>query len=283
MRTLLGLFLRTRSFRLALVPLLVASLLGWTSYLVLESRHLSPEQQVVSALGESDGVTTMAAQVAPGRSPADTGHLFDGVQIDAVRLIAQLDVETHEGQMGLVYHEQPLPNPSVTGDLNLASGRWPSRPGEVAVHEGTGLSVGGELRAVHGDLALTVVGVVSSVWSASQDIVHGAPGTWKEWRISSREVQEAGVTSFREVYWSSPHPAEVVSRLDRNVERSSGPFCDGARHPGQGFVVQCQVLDGAEAPRGLGGVAGSADDWRAHGEIAAADHHSLAASGSADA
>ena len=65
--TLVPLFLRTRSFRLAMLPLLVAAALGWTSYLSLESRHLSPEQQVVSVLGGSDGGTTMAAPVLPGR------------------------------------------------------------------------------------------------------------------------------------------------------------------------------------------------------------------------
>lgn len=216
--TLVPLFLRTRSFRLAMLPLLVAAALGWTSYLSLESRHLSPEQQVVSVLGGSDGETTMAAPVPPGRSPADTGRLFDGVEVDAVRLLASLEVQTTAGSKGLSYYEQPLPNPSVAGDLELASGRWPTRPGEVAVSEATELRVGSELRPVHGELKLTVVGVVSSVWASSQEVVHGAPGTWRTWQISPAAVERAGITSYREVYWSSPDPAAAASRLDREVE-----------------------------------------------------------------
>lgn len=215
---LVPLLLRTRSFRAAMVPLLVAALLGWTAYLSLEARHLSPDQKVTAALGGSDGATTVPALLDPGQAGPDLPVTFRGVHVDAVRILSVIDLETPTGQQGFTYQEQPLPNASIEGVLELREGRWPARPGEVVVSAASGLRVGDRLSAVHGKLNLTPVGVVSPVWERTAPLVVAAPGTWARWKVTPQEAQESGLQGYREVFWSSSDPAGAVTRLDRHVE-----------------------------------------------------------------
>ena len=213
-RQLVPLIGRARTFRAALVPLLVAALLGWTGYFILAARHLSPEQSAVAAYGSSNGSTEATAPI-PGERFSPLRASVGAARIDADALSSDVQWAGDGGAWFAMYVEQPYPNPSTEGRLVLDGGRWPRRPGEVVASPGLGLSRGTVVRAARGRWNLTVVGTLRDVWQPDARSLYGAPGTWNRWEISRDQARVTGASPARTVYWSASEPMQAAPEVER--------------------------------------------------------------------
>lgn len=225
-RQLVPLIGRARTFRAALVPLLVAALLGWTGYFILAARHLSPEQSAVAAYGSSNGSTEATASI-PGERFSPLRASVGAARIDADALSSDVQWAGDGGAWFAMYVEQPYPNPSTEGRLVLDGGRWPRRPGEVVASPGLGLSRGTVVRAARGRWNLTVVGTLRDVWQPDARSLYGAPGTWNRWEISRDQARVTGASPARTVYWSASEPMQAAPEVERAA--GAAPFSSKVR------------------------------------------------------
>lgn len=165
---------------------MVSTSLILIGYLVTSSWSLSQEQVIERDFSGRQAIVEVQGEVPPGDS-----RLLRTVQSTArgasvtvvstgVRLSGQSDLD-------VLYQEADWS--ATQYGYELTSGRWPSRPGEVALTAGLTTSDGDELSLLSDRARVRVVGNVDDAYSDSPRILAG-PGTWQSLPPGSAKAHE---------------------------------------------------------------------------------------------
>lgn len=221
------LLLRSRPFRGLLVVSLLAATVTLATSTSMAALRLSLEQSNTAYFGATQ------AMLQPDRPPvARPGQQIPdaplvaavGDQVQVVRE-AWTRVSLRDASGGFTeisYIELAMPSPALEGTLELIEGRWPQAPGECAatgdVPERTGPPLG--------VWELTMVGRLTSVFTADHPSATCAPGTWELWRMTPAQL-ELTADAIGYQYWLVGDPQQVQQVVDSLVERGLVSAGDG--------------------------------------------------------
>ncbi len=211
---LVPLILRGRAFHLAWIPLLVALLIGWSAYLTLESRHLSPEQVAHQRMGNSDMVTVLATELRTGDKVPAIPDLPPGVHLDAHRISTDLLIKDGDSTDNQLMLEQQWPSVATEGVYEVASGRWPRKAGEVMISDTDTRASVKDPQVARGSLNLNVVGTYRDTYAKSSSVLLAAPGTLDAWDLSDEDLLLFNTNLQQDVYWSADDAPSRVGEVE---------------------------------------------------------------------
>lgn len=176
------------------------------TYLALQALTLSPEQTVDQELGRSEVSVGLGAvrTVEPGDPDPAPALLAAARGAGATRVAVELttpDVQVTEPAVGRVFFvERPWSATAAPPRYRLRSGRWPSRPGEVAVTDTQLAATGrdGRLGLFSDRAEVRVVGRVDDEYSRQPTLL-AAAGTWSTFD-PALERDFAGIAAFPTVF-----------------------------------------------------------------------------------
>lgn len=209
MRILMAGMLRNRSLRRATALLGVTTALATMLVMLSTATALSPSQRIARDLGAAERTTNWGATIRPGVDGA--APLALAMKNADARGWVQLrtPMELDNGA-DVWFLEAKWGAPPFAERYELRSGRWPTRPGEVAVTQATGLV--GSFTMMSGTADLRVVGHATDRFATRNSTVMAAPGTW------AALPPDAGsrfptVRASPVAYWSGGDDQRVINAL----------------------------------------------------------------------
>ncbi|WP_157073297.1 hypothetical protein [Kribbia dieselivorans] len=177
--------------------------------IVASSTSLTPSQRIERDLGVADRMTSWGTSVAPGTdaiTPLATSLGRAGGR-GWIGLQATL---THPDGSWSFYQEGPWSQLPFAGRYVLVEGRWPTRPGEVAVTAASGL--GSRVSMLSGQAELRVVGRVEDRYATRSSRVLAASGTWA-WLPDDLAERFPTESAAPLAYWTGGTDADVIDAL----------------------------------------------------------------------
>lgn len=209
-------FARSRSLRASTLIAFVAAAVVTALFVVLQAQTLTGDQIAERDLGRhgafagfgvgSVGPGSDARERLLGRVAPVAGQHADVALVATDFTASQL---TGEGVTltEMAWHPRPFP-----AKFALQTGRWPQRPGEVAILNPAGDTPSPERLSAYGDrVRLTVVGTVDDRFSRSVGLL-AAPGTWAA--MSPQLGKTNPILRAQPVlYWDGARPDAVLAEL----------------------------------------------------------------------
>ncbi|MGC4152811.1 MAG: hypothetical protein QM628_06995, partial [Propionicimonas sp.] len=213
------LLLCSRPFRGLLAVSLLAAMITLATSTSMAALRLSLEQSNTAYFGATQAVLQpdRPPMARPGQQIPDdplAAAVGDRVQVVRVAWTPVSLRDASDGFTGIGFGELAMPSPALEGTVELIEGRWPRTPGECVaigdVPERTGPPLG--------SWELTMVGRVTSVFTADHPSVTCAPGTWELWRMTPEQLDlTADAIGYQ--YYLRGDPQEVRQVVDSLVER----------------------------------------------------------------
>lgn len=137
----------------------------------------SADQRIAWDLGEAEASTQSWRVVPIGHGPTTTENRALTVRRATGWIGLQGMFNDSSGRM-VSYQEGPWADHPFPQRDTLVEGRWPTRPGEVAVTAALGVSPGGRFELDNKVVGFAVVGVVRSAAAHDGRVLYAAPRTW---------------------------------------------------------------------------------------------------------
>ena len=222
-------FSRIRPLRWSFLVVAVGCALVTLSHVSVSAFSLSPDQTVARELGNFDFRLDLGSL---GFAPGDTAvpaAALDGVRTTGQRsdvYIRTFDLRPTGMRLSgyMVFSERDW-TALHGGRYRLDSGRWPNRPGEVALTPELydQLHGRGTLGLFSGLADVQVVGRVTDTFGTSSSQVLAAPGTWSTFNSPAIKENFASVAAAAQVFWSGDAPLEAVASSIRDRVATARP------------------------------------------------------------
>lgn len=209
---LMGAFSRAGRVWRSALPAGIAALLLMTVFVALQSFTLSSGQRTERDLGGYEATMSVGTLSAGNAEALESAARRAGATVATVVVFSPDVTLADPGGPRLGYfeaagsEEYPVP-------VRLLEGRWPGKPGEVAVTAGVMEYVdGGKLGILNGFRQLTVVGTIEQQYATSAISVVAARGTWDS--LSWAELPGFMPPALGgQLWWSGAPPSAVVDEV----------------------------------------------------------------------
>lgn len=203
----------------ALTPVAVAVLFAFALNVFLDEQSLTGEQEAQLLPGRFEAsISRLGAVIPPGSTTTQA------VQADLDRAGADVVVSLQVPDFplftlaadGIYYREMPWSPPPFPDKLDLRTGAWPQRPGEVVISGPASAEVDlGQTFAVLDQAEpLVVVGLADNVLSDDSEVL-AAPGTWAS--LKSTDSDLSGLTASHTYFLGDPPTADVLTTLAETI------------------------------------------------------------------
>lgn len=197
----------------------------WT---IMTAWSLSAAQVAQRDLGQYELRLTSTAMIRPGPNVAlsRVETLTRSPDVSAASVLVSFDVKPVGREAEFTeYRESDWHQRPFTG-ITLTDGRWPARPGEVALAGPISTRVGSELEVLAGRSSFHVVGRVDDSYSA-YPLLLGGPGTWTSLPASIAYARE-GLGANLSILTNRRDEPRARTALTRNGFSSLAPIEDRA-------------------------------------------------------
>ncbi len=218
------LLLRSWQYRASFVLTLTTCVLASGAAIAADQLQLSPNQVANSALGNYDVVLQL-----PGSAPLGTptssldGALLQGIESSggkhgSIDFIASGLTPDGEPSKEVIFEE--IGNIALhQSRLSLATGDWPSRPGEVVLSKrlAAGWAEGETITFFGGQMRLLIVGTYEDRFQQDSLSLIAASGTWSSLQALDGEVAAAlDEAASRKIRWMG---ADSATSVAQNLEQ----------------------------------------------------------------